>query len=176
MQPIKFYKPDPTAEAELRELSPLLHDLRPKAIEAAAESSPDTDYFAAMQTNVFANVFAKIEADEVQPKKMQPFKFWRNTWLKYAAAAAFVVGIAATALLLNTENAPVPLAKKASNYEQLLAEIDVADAEEYLLNNIDEIDLQLLTNSNENYDDLSAKIYDKAILEEAIEYELDDDF
>lgn len=171
MQPKKIYRPDPTAGDELRELSPLLHDLRPKA--EADKFAPSADYFANMQ----AAVLAKIEAVPAA----SPLKWWKNVAFKYAAAAAFIVGLVATALLLNTTNTPAPLAKKAVAYEQLLAEIDAADAEEYLLANIDDIDLQLLENSGQNYDDLSAKIYNKAILDKAIldeveEYQLDDDF
>jgi len=172
MQPKKFYQADPTAEGELRELSPLLHELRPKA--EADNFSPSADYFANMQ----AAVLAKIEA---APAAASPLKPWRNVAFKYAAAATLLLGIVATALFFNTTNTPAPLAKKATAYEQLLAEIDAADAEEYLLANIDEIDLQLLENSSQNYDDLSAKIYNEAILDEAIldeveDYQLDDDF
>lgn len=171
MQPKKFYRPDPTAGDELRELSPLLHELRPKA--EADTFAPSADYFANMQ----AAVLAKIEAAPAA----SPLKSWRNVAFKYAAAATLLLGIVATALLFDTTNTPAPLAKKAVAYEQLLAEIDAADAEAYLLANIDDIDWQLLENSGQNYDDLSAKIYNEAVLDEINldeieDYELDDDF
>ena len=171
MQPKKFYQLDPTAEAELRALSPLLHELRPKAEANKAEAdnfAPSADYFANMQ----AAVLAKIEAAPAA----SPLQWYRNVAFKYAAAATLLLGIVATAWLFNSQNTPAPLAKNAAVYEQLLAEIDAADAEEYLLANIDEIDLQLLENSGQNYDDLSAKIYNEAILDEIEDYELDDDF
>jgi len=161
---------DPAADDELRQISPLLRDLRPNVADEN-KKVPD-NYFDNLADNLWAKL-AQEKPQAVAPK----LKLWYRAPLFWSAAAVVLLTFAFGIWLFlpnNTDDGAV-VANQKSDYAQLLAEIDHADIEAYLLQNIDDIDLNTLALSAEDEENLSSAIYDELLLDEAQKYTTDDD-
>jgi hypothetical protein len=161
---------DPAADDELRQISPLLRDLRAN-IADENNTVPD-NYF----DNLADNLWAKLET-EAQPPMASKLQRWYRAPLAWSAAAALVLTFALSAYFFFPNDAADRgvVANQKSDYAQLLAELDDADIEAYLLANIDDIDLSTISLSEESEAALMNTIYNNELLDEAENYQIDDE-